>query len=178
MRSGTSAAAALSIAMIFQEFVGRFWIAAILACATAGAAAQTGNALRQADDLAATARDARERRIPIMIAFTQAGCRYCHTAKREHLVPMQNSADLRDKVLILEVDIDSNTPLRDFGGKATTPGEFAKRYQVKRVPAVIVMDDTGRPLAPPVVGLPAADFYGLYLNQAIEEGLSRMRRPG
>lgn len=177
MRSGTFAAA-LSIAMVFQEFVRRFWVAAILACAAAGAAAQTGNALRQADDLAATARDARERRIPIMVAFTQAGCRYCRTAKRDYLIPMQNSAELRDKVLILEVDIDSNTPLRDFRGNATTPGEFAKRYQVKQVPAVIVMDDAGKPLAPPVVGLPAADFYGLYLDQAIEEGLSRMRRPG
>lgn len=161
--------------MIFKEFVGRAWIAAILACAAAAAGAQAGNGLRLADDLAAIAAEARERRIPIMIAFTQADCRYCHTAKRDYLIPIQNNAGLRDKVIIREVDVDSSAMLRDFEGRMATQSEFSKRYQVKRVPTVIVMDDTGKPLASPVVGLMAADFYGLYLQQAIEEGLYGLR---
>jgi len=163
--------------MIFKEFVRSVGIVAILACAATTAGAQTRSELRFADDLAATAREARERRIPIMIAFTQASCPYCLTAKREYLIPMQNSIGLRDKVIIREIDIDSGAELRDFEGQALTQDEFSKRYQVKRVPTVIVMDDKGKPLASPIVGLMAADFYGLYLEKAIEEGLYRMRRP-
>jgi len=161
--------------MIFKEFFGRVWIAAILACAAAAAAAQTTGALRLADDLAAVARQAREHRIPIMIAFTQASCEYCYAAKRDYLVPMDRSAGLRDKVIILEVDIDSGSTLRDFGGQTVTHREFAQRYEVKRVPTVIVMDDGGRPVASPIVGLMAEDFYRLYLQQAIDEGLVRLR---
>ncbi|MBX9812573.1 MAG: thioredoxin family protein [Burkholderiales bacterium] len=161
--------------MIFKEFVGRAWIAAILACAAAAAGAQTGNELRFAGDLAVVAKEARARRMPIMIAFTQADCKYCHAAKRDYLIPMQNSADLRDKVIIREVDVDSSATLRDFEGRTITQSEFSKRYQVKRVPTVIVVDDIGKPLASPIVGLMAADFYSLYLQQAIEEGLYSLR---
>jgi thioredoxin-related protein len=174
-RPGSSAAAVLAITMIFKEFIGRFGIFAILACAAVPAAAQTTEGLRLADNLAAAARQAREHRTPIMIAFTQASCEYCIAAKRDYLVPMSQSAELRGKLIILEVDIDSESMLRDFGGQPVTHREFSKRYQVKRVPTVIVMDDRGRPVASPIVGLIAEDFYRLYLQQAIDEGLIRMR---
>lgn len=160
---------------MFKVFVEHFRIAAILACAAATAAAHATDELRIADDLTVVAWQAREHRIPIMIAFTQAGCNYCYAAKRDYLVPMDRSAELRDKVIILEVDIDSKSRLRDFGGQAITLREFSQRYEVKRVPTVIVMDDGGRPVASPIIGLMAEDFYRLYLQQAIDEGLIRMR---
>lgn len=161
--------------MIFKEFVRRVWIVAILSCAAAAAGAQTRNELRQADDLTATAREARERRTPIMIAFTQASCRFCHAAKRDYLIPMHNSADLRDRVIIREVDVDSVTLMRDFEGRMVTPGEFSRRYQVKKVPTVMVVDDKGAPLSSPIIGLLVDDFYRLYLERAIEEGLYKLR---
>jgi len=161
--------------MIFKKFSARVWIAAILTCSAATSGAQIITELRFADDLTATARQARQQRTPIMIVFTQAGCRYCHAAKRDYLVPMQNSAELRGKVIIREVDVDSSASLRDFEGQTTSQSEFSKRYQVKRVPTVIVMDDQGKPAASPIVGLSSADFYALYLQQAIEEGLIRVR---
>ncbi len=167
--------------MIFKEFLWRIGTAAILTCAAAAAGAQTGGALLPpADDLPATARQARERRTPIMLAFTQASCRYCQTAKRDYLVPMQNNPELRDRIIIREIDLDRSTPLRDFGGQTVAPREFPKRYQVKRVPTVIVVDDMGAPLSSPIIGLLADDFYQIYLERAIEEGLYKLRarRPG
>jgi len=161
--------------MISKEFIGRVWIAAILAWAVTAAAAQPAGELRPADDLAAAARQAREHRIPIMIAFTQTGCEYCDAAKRDYLAPMNRSAGLRDKVIILEIDIDSESKLRDFGGRPVTHRELSQRYHVKKVPTVIVVDDGGKPVASPIVGLVAEDFYRLYLQQAIDEGLVRMR---
>jgi len=161
--------------MIFKEFVARFWIVAILACVAVAAAAQTTDELRPAGDLAAVARQARAQHIPIMIAFTQASCEYCYAAKRDYLVPMNRSAELRDKVIILEVGIDSESNLRDFGGQTISHREFSQRYHVKKVPTVIVVDDGGKPVASPIVGLIAEDFYRLYLQQAIDEGLIRMR---
>jgi thioredoxin-related protein len=161
--------------MIFQGFVRHVWIGAILACATASAVGQSAGVLRFAEDLAATGREASERRAPIMIAFTEATCIYCDVAKRDYLVPMQNSAELRDKVIIVEIDVESRANLRDFEGRTVTRKEFSKRYKVQRVPTVVVVDESGQPLAAPIVGLLGDDFYRLYLQQAIEEGLYKLR---
>lgn len=156
-----------------QDF-GRAWIGAILACVFLPAVAG-GDELRAADDLAALASAARERRVPIMIAFTQASCTYCERAKRDYLAPMHASPEVRETVIIREVELDSGPELRDFDGRTVTRREFARRYEVKRVPTVIVVDDRGKPLSAAIVGLLADDFYRLYLEQAIEEGVYKLR---
>jgi thioredoxin-related protein len=78
-------------------------------------------------------------------------------------------------VIVREVDVASGQRLVDFDGRATTHREFARRYQVRRVPTVVVMDGRGEPLAEPIVGLMGPDFYRLYLEQAIEAGLYALR---
>lgn len=174
-RPGSAPIAVLAIIMIFKEFAGLVVTAAILACTAAPAAAKPGNELRVADDLVTLASEAREQRAPVMIVFTQAGCIHCEIAIRDYLGPMNRSAELRDKVIIREIDVDSRTKLRDFSGKTVSQKEFSLRYRVRSVPTVIVMDDVGKPVAPPIVGLLADDFYRLYLQQAIDEGRIKMQ---
>jgi thioredoxin-related protein len=53
--------------------------------------------------------------------------------------------------------------------------DFAKRYGIRAVPTVIVFDGGGAQVTQPLVGLSSVDFYGLYLEQAIEAGLLKMR---
>lgn len=163
--------------MILNQFVTRVGVAVILACAAIPACAQTGKALRPADDLTATARLARQQHAPVMIVFTQADCSYCITAKRDYLLPMENSAEWRVKIIIREVDIDSSASMRDFQGQAVSRSEFSRRYRVTRVPTVIVLDYQGKPAASPIVGLSSGDFYGYYLQQAVESGRSALRKP-
>lgn len=155
--------------------LARVLAAAILAWGFAPAAAKTHPMLPVADDLAAVAEEVRQRRVPLMIVFTLESCPYCAVAKRDYLFPMQTSGNLRDKVIAREMEIDSRETLKDFDGRLTTQAEFAGRYAVKRVPTVIVVDDQGAVLSGPLVGLLAADFYGLYLERAIEEGLVKLR---
>jgi len=73
------------------------------------------------------------------------------------------------------VDVSTDRRLRGFGGEKTTHREFGRLHQVSRVPTVMVMDPRGEPLAQPIVGLLSEDFYRLYLEQAIEEGLYKLR---
>jgi len=161
---------------VFFEFARAAIRLAILACAliapTAGA-----EPLPFATDLAQTARVAREQRVPVMIAFTLKSCPYCTIARRDHLEPMRASKKWRDKAIMLELQLDSAAPLRDFAGNATTARDFARRFAVRRVPTVIVFDDKGTPAALPLVGLSSGDFYSLYLEQAVEAGLINMRYP-
>jgi thioredoxin-related protein len=131
--------------------------------------------LLAADDLAQLAAEARAKRVPVLIAFMQQSCPYCAIARRDHLLPLQASPQWRERVLIREVETDRSTSLRDFSGAATTHRAFAKKHDVRRVPTLIVFDADGKAVGQPLTGLLTRDFYQLYIEQAIEGGLAKMR---
>jgi thioredoxin-related protein len=126
-------------------------------------------------DLAAAAKLASERGVPLLVAFTLKRCPYCIRARREYWTPMNESAEWRARTLMVEVMLDGEPALRDFEGAATTMREFGRRFGIRTVPTVIVFDAQGRPAAEPVVGLASADFYGAYLERAIDAGLAKVR---
>ncbi len=161
--------------MLSKHSLRRLLVAAILACAATAFSAQSTGHLPRADDFETLAKEARARRVPIVIAFVRESCPYCAIAKRDFLVPMHLDAKLQDRVIIREVDIDRHAELRDFSGKAISPVEFSRHYRVKRVPTIVVVGYRGEQLAPPVVGLLLEDFYGFYLEQAVETGLNKLR---
>ena len=146
----------------------------ILACACLATAAQA-DPLPLVSDLEAAAKMAREQRVPLLVAFTLKRCPYCNTARRDYWTPMHGSEKWRNKVIMLELELDGAPALRDFEGKPTTPREFAKRFGIRSVPTVMVFDALGAPAASPLVGLASSDFYALYLEHAVEAGLVRMR---
>ena len=130
-----------------------------------------------ARDLAAAASEAREKRIPVLIAFTTRVCPYCRIARRDHLEPMFGSAKWRGKVVMLEMPLDTPESLRDFEGKTTDVRSFARQHGVRSVPTIIVFDADGKPVSTPLVGLLTRDFYSMYIEQAMEAGLVKMRYP-
>lgn len=130
-----------------------------------------------AGDLAAVAAEARARHVPVLIAFMQQSCPYCAVARRDYLEMLQIDSRWNGRVLIREIDVDRNTDLRDFSGAASTHRDFARAHEVRRVPTLIVFDADGKRVSPPIIGLLADDFYRLYIEQAIEAGLVRMRLP-
>ena len=148
----------------------------ILACIAGAARAQDHPRLESADDLQALGNSAVERGVPIMLVFTRPDCPYSARAKKEHLEPLQASPDKGAQVLMREVETsDNQTTLRDFEGQAATHGEIARRYGIRSVPTVLMVDARGRPLAEPIVGLAAAEFYPLYLAHTIEESRLQLR---
>jgi thioredoxin-related protein len=155
------------------NILSRLWFL-IVTCALLGAAPAMGQ-LQQADDLAQVAAEARDKRIPVLVAFMQQSCPYCAVARRNHLLPLQSDPLWRNRVLIREVDVDRNTSMRDFSGAATTHRAFARLHDVRKVPTLIVFDADGKSVGSPLVGLLTEDFYRLYIEQAIESGLTRMR---
>jgi thioredoxin-related protein len=159
--------------MLTGRFLLPLLVAPILACGATLSCAQ----IPRGEDFAALAREARERQAPILIAFVQASCAYCTIAKRDYLEPMQRGAGSRGELIMREVDIDSGATLRNFAGKEVSSTMFAQHYRVTRFPTVVVVDDRGEPVAPPIVGLISDDFYGLYLEQAVAAGQVRMRAP-
>lgn len=160
--------------MTLETFRARAWAAAILTCALTGTGSAFGAGRTAADDLALIAAEARAKGVPILLAFTRERCVYCERAKRDHWPALQ-AGRLRRQVIFREVDVEGETPLRDFDGKTVTAAGLARRYGIERVPTVVVVDSRGRVLSAPIVGLPSEDFYPLYLERAVEQGLLQIR---
>ena len=151
------------------------WLMLILTCSMTAAGAQSRVApLVYADDLEAVGRRATTSHIPIMLVFTRPDCPYCAGAKSAHLEAL--SAAQSAKVVLREIEAGNDSiPLRDFQGSKTTHGEFARQYEVRVVPTVIVVDSAGKLLADAIVGLNGPDFYDLYLEQAIDAARLQLR---
>lgn len=138
-------------------------------------AAQMARELVAAKNFSVDARTAAQRQVPIMVLFSSPSCAYCEQVKREYLVPMHKDPSYRGRVVIREVNIDSDSSLTDFDGKPTTGEAFAHNHDVSVVPTVKVFDPRGRQTGDPVVGLLIADFYFGYLEAAIDEGIRKVR---
>jgi thioredoxin-related protein len=143
----------------------RYALPLLLAIA-AGTAAEAANDLPAARDLRVEAERSTQAGHPLVIIFSRADCRYCETVKRDYLKPL--AADPRyAKLVIRQVNQDSDAPLSDFRGEKTSHARFASAQKVKLVPVVAFYDAQGRQLAEPIVGARLPDFYQSYLETAL-----------
>lgn len=148
--------------------------ALILACVCFAATVQA-DPLPVVRDLDAVAKIARVQYAPVFVAFTLKRCPYCNTARRDYWVPMNSDNAWRGKVVMVELVMDATPELHDFEGKPTNARDFARRFGIRSAPTVIVFDADGTPATQPLVGLSSGDFYGAYLERAIEAGVAKMR---
>jgi len=156
-------------------------VAAILACASAGSSlvppafAAPRNALPSAVDLRVDGGHVRERKLPLVLFFNRDGCPYCERALREYLVPMQRDGAYASRAMFRQVEIDRRTPLVDFGGNRSTHRQLAAEYKISLTPTIYFVDEHGRSLVPPIVGLPTLDFFQSYLDRAIEDSAAKLQ---
>lgn len=145
----------------------RSLVAALLACSMAGALAATD--LPPARDLRAEADKAAQAGGPLIVIFSRKDCKYCETVKRDYLKPLTTDPRYRDKIVIRQVNQDSDAALVDFRGETTTHARFAASEKIKLVPVVSFYGPQGKRLAEPIVGARLPDFYPGYLEESIEK---------
>ena len=131
--------------------------------------------VREVTNLQEVGEEARARRLPILIMFSIRECPYCDVVREEFLKPMLRSGDYVDRVIMLELYSDSHAQLRDFNGELISAEELIQRYQAGFAPTVVFVDSQGKELAERLIGITTRDFYGGYLDEAIDESLQRMR---
>ncbi len=133
--------------------------------------------LPAAVDLRADGAHAARERLPILVFFASHGCPYCYEIEELYLKPRLASGAYRNKAIVRVVYTDSARSLRDFHGRKTDQATFARRYGVRFTPTIKLVDADGVELAPALVGLTTRDFYGLYLDEAINGALTKLRSP-
>ncbi|HSP01303.1 MAG TPA: thioredoxin family protein [Thioalkalivibrio sp.] len=132
-----------------------------------------GDLLREITDLRAEAAHGK----PILVEFALSSCPYCQVVEEEFLEPMIRSGAYEDKVLIRKLTLGRNTII-DFDGREVRAHDLAARYGARMAPTVVVISPEGEQLSRPVVGLKTVDFYGGYLDRAIDEAMEAMAAQG
>jgi thioredoxin-related protein len=130
--------------------------------------------LTETRDLAADARLAAARGVPLLVLYSRDDCSWCEKLRREHLGPL--SRDPAAPALVRELHMDRATPLVDFAGRRTTSADFSQQMQARFAPTVMFHGRDGEQLAEAIVGFRLADFYGAYLERAIQESRAKLER--
>jgi thioredoxin-related protein len=146
------------------------WLA-ILSCGIGLARAD----VPYARDLKQDAAAAREMHGVVLLIFVGAHCPYCETALKEFLIPMSGNPDYQTRVVMRRIESNGFRELKDFAGRKVSHRELADDYGVRLNPTVMVFDSTGRALSKPVVGITTPDYYGVFLDQAIDQGVAKVR---
>ncbi len=154
----------------------KYVLSALLLCSGlfAGSAEANPAVVRIASNLHADAQLAQRKGKPVLIIFTSPSCVYCERVIHYYLIPMQRNPDYAGKVLIRQIDMTSPRALVDFGGQATTEKQYAARLKINFAPTIMVFTPDGKAAGKPLVGLGPEDYYGGYMDQAIDAGLARM----
>lgn len=149
--------------------LGKALLAAILACGplAAGAAGEPFR-VAAARDLAADAIVRQAPAEPVVILFSRNGCTWCEKLKQQHL------RHLPREVVLREIRVDSNAPLLDFAGQATTHRRFAALQQVKLAPTLAFFAPDGRQLVEPIVGVRGPDYMDYFIDTALATSRQRL----
>lgn len=148
-------------------------IFAIVAWASASALASPG--VPYAHDLQRDGALAREKKGVILVMFSGSRCSYCETVLNEFLIPMSRNREYQDKVVMRKVETSSYREMKDFRGSKTVYRHFSGDHGVRMVPTVMIFDSEGNRLTKPVIGLTTVDYYGQFLDDAIDQGVARVR---
>ena len=126
------------------------------------------------DDFAAFGRAARRRGLPIVLLVSRSDCSYCALLKDEVLNPMVKSRDYDDLALIGELMLDSAEPLRWFQGEHERRDDIGSRLDADLTPTLLFLAPDGTELVPRMRGVNTVEFFGFYLDRAIESARARL----
>ncbi len=112
---------------------------------------------------------------PILIMFSIEDCPYCEFVREEHLKPMLRNAKYKSQVIIRELHTDVTESVINFDGRRIDAERLADRYNVSFNPTVVFLDAQGRELSKRIVGVSSVDFYGGFMDKAIQESNQRLR---
>lgn len=134
-----------------------------------------GNDLPPAAELHSEAKQAGKNGGPLIVIFSRRNCNYCEQIKRDYLKPLTENPRYRERIVIRQVNQDSEAPLKDFRNALTTHAGFALSEKIKLVPVVAFYDANGQRLADPIIGVRLPDFYQGYLESAVEQSLKLLQ---
>lgn len=159
---------------LFKVLLASFIVSIFSFQALMPSAVAKGGMIESAIDLQRDGFEAQEKGIPILLEFSMHGCPFCEEVEAEVLRPMLISGDYDNKVMVRKVMIDEDSSIVDFNGERITFEELASRFNVFVTPTLVLVHGSGETMGLEMVGVTTIDFYGAYLDQAIDQALVKI----
>ena len=117
----------------------------------------------------------RDRKLPILLMFSQEECPYCSIMEESYLKPMLRNREYQQKVIIRQVRVDDMDTLTGFNGERIEVEKFSRRYRAWVTPTLIFLNADGDEIANKLVGIGTEGFFAGDIDNAIEAALSKLR---
>jgi len=101
---------------------------------------------------------------PLVVMVSLEGCPFCRVARDNYLDPARR----QDGVPIVQIDMRSPVPVRDFNRAAATQDQLIREWKIKVAPTVLFFGPGGKEVAERMVGGYIEDFYAAYLEQRLK----------
>lgn len=108
---------------------------------------------------------------PLVVMVSLAGCPFCRVARDSYLDPLRR----QDGVPVVQIDMRSAAPVRDFKRASVTHDQLVRAWKVKVAPTVLFFGPGGKELAERLEGGYIADFYGAYLDQRLQQARAALK---
>lgn len=154
------------------------WIGALFAVTGMCGWAPVDAAVPLARNLQAAGQQAVSDCKPLLLEFSAVACDYCRLLEVEILNPTLLNSDYDHRVLMRKLLIDQSDRLTGFDGETVSAEELAAKYRVYVTPTLLFVDAEGRELADRMVGVTTLDFYGGYLDIALDNAQRKLRSRG
>ena len=160
-----------------MKYNRRKWVAVSLAITTVmTVTASFAAGIPLARDLMLAGREAERACVPLLLEFSADDCHYCTLLEEEVLNPTLLNRDYEQRVLMRKLILDRGIRLRSFSGKSIQASDLASQYRVFVTPTLLFVDSKGKELAERMAGVTTLEFYGGYLDQALDTAQDKLRK--
>ena len=109
---------------------------------------------------------------PLVVMVSLDGCSFCKTVRENYLHPLR----AQDGLIVVQVDMRSAAPVRDFKALQTTHDQLARAWATTVAPSLLFFGAGGTEVAPPLVGISSPDYYGALLDERLAKARTALRR--
>lgn len=164
----------MPVARIFSKIV-LYWG---IWMATISPALPADTTLKEVSDFQALGEAMQAKKLPLLLAFRADYCGFCKRLETEYLEPMAKSGDYDSRILIRTFNMGDNRTVTDFNGAKIDAEKMTHRYKVSLTPTLIFLNADGKEIAEPLLGYNSPDFYGAYLENAIDTAHKAINEKG
>lgn len=130
--------------------------------------------LQTVEDFEQLAATMQETSKPLVLTFDAEHCHYCKRLEADHLQPMLNNNDYKQRILIRSIEFDGGHEIKDFAGKPLTASDFSSKYKVRITPTILFLNAKGEEIVERMLGYNTPELYGAYLDRAIDKAVAGM----
>lgn len=132
--------------------------------------------IQETHDFQTLGQEMRDRKLPLLLAFRADYCGYCRQLETTYLEPMAQDDKYDKRIMIRRFSLGKSETITDFNGNKLDTDAFAQKYEASLTPTLVFLNAEGEKVAEPLLGYNSPDFYGAYLEQAIETAQTAVQK--